>query len=77
MSFTSIVKNEVSKLELDKISSITELSAILKNSADIDDTIKITTENPSVARHIFNLIKEIYSITPKITVRHGYNYNKN
>ena len=78
MSFTSIVKNELSKLELEKIEAITELSAILKNNALIDSNcIKITTENSSVARHIFNSFKDIYKITPKITVRRGYNYSKN
>ena len=78
MSFTSIVKNELSKLELEKIEAITELSAILKNNAFIDSNcIKITTENSSVARHIFNSFKDIYKITPKITVRRGYNYSKN
>ena len=78
MSFTSIVKNELSKLELEKIEAITILSAILKNNAVIDSNcIKVTTENPSVARHIFNVLKDIYKISPKITVRRGYNYNKN
>lgn len=78
MSFTSIVKNELSKLSLNKIESITELSSIIRNSAYIDrNIIKITTENSSVARHVFNLIKELYNISPKITVRHGYNYKKN
>lgn len=78
MSFTSIVKNELSKLLLSKVEAITELSSILKNSAYIDNNIiKITTENSSVARHIFNLIKELYNISCKITVRHGYNYKKN
>ena len=78
MSFTGIVKNELSKLDLSKLEAISELSAILKNNALIDDSkIRVTTENSSVARHIFNLIKEIYNIIPKITVRHGYNYSKN
>ena len=78
MSFTSIVKNELSKLELSKIEGITLLSAILKNNAVVsNNTIKITTENSSVARHIYNLLKEIYNITPEVTVRHGYNYKKN
>ncbi len=78
MSFTGIVKNELSKLELTKLEAITELSAILKNNAFIsDNVIRVTTENSSVARHIFNLIKNLYSISPKITVRHGYNYQKN
>ena len=78
MSFTSIVKNELSKLELNRLEGITELSAILKSNAIVTPSeIRITTENSSVARHIFNLIKEIYNITLKITVRRGYNYNKN
>lgn len=78
MSFTSVVKNELSKLELNKLEAITELSAILKNNALIDkEIIKITTENSSVARHIFNLVKELYNISSKITVRRGYNYQKN
>ena len=78
MSFTSIVKNELSKLELSKIEGITLLSAILKNNSTINNnTIKVTTENSSVARHIFNLVKEIYNITPRVTVRRGYNYKKN
>ena len=78
MSFTSTVKNELSKLSLTKIESITFLSAVLKNTAIIEDNlIKITTENNSVARQIFNIIKDLYNIVPKITLRHGYNYNKN
>ena len=78
MSFTSIVKNEVSKLETSKLESLTLLSAILKNTSYIENnTLKITTENSSAARQIFNLIKELYNIGPKTTVRKGYNYNKN
>ena len=78
MSFTSIVKNELSKLELSKLEAITLLSAIIKNTAIIDsNSIKIITENSSVARQIFNLVKEVYNIGPKITLRRGYNYKKN
>ena len=78
MSFTSIVKNELSKLNLDKIESISELSAILKNNSTVSsNSIKIDTENSSVARHIFNIVKNLYGVVPSVTVRHGYNYNKN
>lgn len=77
MSFTSIVKNEISKLENVEAENISELSAIFRNIAIIDDNIKITTENASVARRIFSLIKETFFITPKIIVRKGYNFNKN
>ena len=43
MSFTSQVKNEISKLEIDEIEAITELSAILKNTSIIDKEIKISS----------------------------------
>ncbi len=77
MSFTSTVKNEVSKLTYEKPENIAELSAFLKNSSTIDNHIRITTENASVARHIFYLVKELYSVICKVTVRQGYHYHKN
>ncbi|MDD2377470.1 MAG: DNA-binding protein WhiA [Bacilli bacterium] len=76
MSFTSIVKNEVSKLELFETENISELSAIIRNSNYSENNIRITTENSSVARHIYTLIKDTYDITPIITARKGYNYQK-
>ena len=74
MSFTSDIKNEVSKLKHEKVETIAELSVILKNSANIGDTIRITTENASVARYVFSAIKDLYGISSKISVRNGYNY---
>ncbi|MDD2181071.1 MAG: DNA-binding protein WhiA [Bacilli bacterium] len=76
MSFTSIVKNEISKLDSNEMEYISELSAIFRNIGIIDKKIKITTENASVARRIFNLVKEIYQINAKVIVRKGYNFNK-
>ncbi|MEG2321996.1 MAG: DNA-binding protein WhiA [Bacilli bacterium] len=75
MSFTTTVKNEVSKLELSVLEKIAQLSAIIRNSSYKTD-IKIVTENASVARQIFSLIKDLYKITPLITVRKGINYQK-
>jgi len=77
MSFTSVVKNEVSKLQNQDIEYISELSAILRNIGIISDTIKITSENASVTRRIFSLIKDKYNVVPNITVRRGFNFNKN
>lgn len=76
MSFTSIVKNEISKLDTINTENISELSGILRNISTIKDTITITSENASVVRRIFNLIKEIYQVTPKVIVRKGYNFTK-
>lgn len=78
MSFTSIVKNEISKLECEKSEYIAELCGFLINSAEINKNyIKITTENASIARRYFSLIKNLYNIIPKITVRRQYNFKRN
>ena len=70
MSFTATVKEEVSRIETTKLENISELSAILRVASDIkNSTINITLENNSVARRTFKLIKSIYNLTPRITVR--------
>ncbi|MCM1370741.1 MAG: DNA-binding protein WhiA [Clostridium sp.] len=76
MSFTGTIKLEITNLELTEAEKISEFSAIVSNSCQITDTIKISTENMNVAKRIYDLIKSIYKILPKITVRKGYNYNK-
>ena len=77
MSFTSTVKDEVTRLEGNKLEYIAELSCILRNNATIKEDITITVENNAVARRIFKLIKDIYDVTPIITVRKRYNFNNN
>ena len=77
MSFTSIVKDEVTRLEGNKLEYIAELSCIIRNNANITEDIIITVENNAVARRIFKLIKSIYDVTPIITVRKRYNFNNN
>ena len=62
MSFTSTVKNEVSKLDTIETERISELSAIIRNIGIIDHTIKITSENVSVTRRIYNLIQNLYHV---------------
>lgn len=69
MSFTSIVKDEISKLETTKLEDISELSAIIRVASNINNNINVTIENNAVARRVFKLFKGIYGITPSITVR--------
>ena len=72
MSFSVDIKNEVTRVDSSREELISELSAIVRNSAIVDDDIKIYLENNSVARRIFRLFKNIYDITPVITVRQKY-----
>ena len=77
MSFTSNVKNEITKIKLDNVEEITFLSAIIQNQDLNFNEIKISTENSSLARRIFTIFKDLYQLSPSIIVRKGYNYNKN
>lgn len=76
MSFSYEIKSEVARLDSARTEKITELSAIIRNSAKIDKSIIITIENSAIARRIFKLIKDIYDVTPVITVRKRYSFNK-
>lgn len=77
MTFTSTVKDEVTRLEGNKLEYIAELSCIFRNNARINDDIIITVENNAVARRVFKLIKTLYDVTPIITIRKRYNFNNN
>ena len=72
MSFSLDIKNEVARLEVSKEEKITELSAIVRNSATIDKEMVIYIENNAVARRIFKLFRNVYDINPIITVRKKY-----
>ena len=76
MSFTATVKDEVSKLDVSETEKISELSAIVQNN-DYSDSIKVVTENNSVARLIYSLFKDLFNVYPKVSVKRGYNYSKN
>lgn len=77
MSFTATIKEEVTRLEENILEASAELSCIIRNNATIKDDIIIIVENNAVARRIFKLIKNIYDVTPIITVRKRYNFNNN
>ncbi len=63
MSYTSNIKNEISNIEYGDSEKMAELSAILNIGVKIyDDRFEIYTENISVARRIYKLLKETYHI---------------
>ncbi len=72
MSFTGNIKNEISSIEYGESEKMAELSAILNIGVKIyEDKFEIYTENISVARRIYLLIKEIYHV--EIDMDTGYN----
>ena len=77
MSYSTNIKEEISKIEENPLEKLAELSAIIRNSASINDGIEITVENNSVARKIFKLFKDIYNINATIKVRRRSGLNNN
>jgi DNA-binding protein WhiA len=78
MSFTSTVKSEISSNPIDMTMARSELSAIIHNIGSISNaSIIITTENIYTANRTIKLIKNAYGLDPQVTVRKGYNFNKN
>lgn len=78
MSFTTQIKNEISRINNTRLESIAELSGFLRNNGEYDETeISLVTENATVAKRIYTLIKEIFDITCEIETRKGNNFSKN
>jgi len=69
MTFTTRLKEEISKLDNNEIEGRSIIDSFLRYNADISEIITITLENASVTRFIYKLIKENFGITPKIRVR--------
>ena len=69
MTFTTTLKEEISKEELSFVEARYELLAFLLASGKIKDDIVITLENASVARRIYKEIKMVFGVNANITVR--------
>lgn len=78
MTFSSKIKKEVSTTECTRAEYLSELSGIIRTSAEIKIyNIKILTENKFVANRIFGLFKILYDINLNISLRKNYNFKKN
>ena len=70
MSFTTSMKEEITKKEINQIEALNELSSFFRFSGQIKkDRIVLTIENASVARRIYKDIKSNFVVNVKITVR--------
>lgn len=76
ISFTINVKNEIASFDGVKDENMAMLSAIIRNSGKIDNSITITTENSKVARRIYTLISDIYNVAVSIIDKNN-NFNRN
>lgn len=70
MTFTTSLKEEIAKNDINIIEARFELIAFLNSVAKFNkEEINITLENASIARRIYKKIKEIYGVSPSIMVR--------
>ncbi|MCX7923650.1 MAG: DNA-binding protein WhiA [Clostridia bacterium] len=83
MSFSSIVKNELCRVEInDKCCLLSELSAIVRISGTVrsigasESNIRIVTENAAFARNTFSVIKRLYNIYPEVVIRRSKKLKK-
>lgn len=78
MSFTTTIKEEISRIPNTRSESIAELSGFFRNNGTCTDTtIDLVTENATVAKRIYQLIKDLYDITCEIENRKSLNFSKN
>ncbi len=83
MSFSLKTKGELARLEGEKsCCSKAELAALIGLNGEAVQTpgekfnLKVTVENPAVARKIFKLIKMQFAINPEIKVRKNSSFKK-
>lgn len=84
MSFSSAAKNEICRINNEKeCCEIAEISALLRMSGTIQINgkqglrLKISTENPAIARRVFTLIKKVFNIHTEIMVKKNNTLKKN
>jgi hypothetical protein len=69
MTYTTRIKEEIAKNDINDSEKICELSGFIRFAAVIKDNISITLENASITRRIYKHIKEIFNIQPRIIIR--------
>lgn len=84
MTFSSIAKNEISKIPVtNRCCQLAELSALIKMTGTIqihgvnNIGIRLSTENASIARMVFSLLKLCFEINTRVVVRKNEHLKKN
>lgn len=84
MSFSSVTKNELSRIEIDRdCCALAELAALVRMNGTVQITgmqninLKFTTENAAIARRIFSILKMMYHSDIEVMVRKNKQLKKN
>ena len=83
VSFSTMTKNELSKLDIEntnfaraELAAIIQISSYLSINGDGKLDIEMGTENASIARRIYNLLKLVYDYQGEILVRKNKNLKR-
>jgi len=83
MSFSQKAKNEMARIEIEKscckralLAAFIAINGEALYAGKNKLNLKLTFENPGVARVVFKLIKEVFQIHPEIKVRKNSNFKK-
>lgn len=78
MSFTSSIKEEISKQTSTRSEVIAELSAYIRNNGTLSkNKITLTTENHFTVERVIAQIEELFGILPKEEIIENLNFSKN
>lgn len=82
MSFASVIKKELTGIEVDPCCVHSELAALIRINGTISTTkykmtLDVQTENAAIARRIYSLIKRIYAFPVEVLVRKKMKLKKN
>ena len=77
MSFSTTIKNELTKIDTTRSEKIALLSAFFRNNAIYtSDKIELVTENSTVAKYLFQLLKDTYQVTLQIEKKKNNNFTR-
>ncbi|MDN6117695.1 MAG: DNA-binding protein WhiA, partial [Lacticaseibacillus paracasei] len=81
-SFASLVKKELTQLEVHPEHAKAELSALIRMNGSLTlmahrFVLNIQTENPAIARRIYSLIRQVYHHEANLVVHRKMKLKKN
>ena len=82
MSFTSEIKKEICKEEIDAQMMKAQLCALFQMRASLHMNwqgmyLSFQTENATIAKHVFQIMKTLYNVDPRLSVLKKMQLKKN
>ncbi len=83
MSFSSIVKNELCRMEingscclLSELAAVIRVGSLVRVVNEDEINLRIVTENAAFARRVFSFIKKLFDVQPEIIIRKSKKFKK-